>query len=114
MKIDFTMTYPCFVPMRSEAEPWTFSGGDDQAVAICTDGDLLSRFMSKNSDDKKWFRTTCEDAESMLTFLHRLEGATSKGKPITHVIIDPTDLALHVRTYPIGDFAQHVKKQADG
>jgi len=112
MKIDFTMTYPCFVSMRSPEEPWTFSSDGDQAVAIHTDYDLLNEFFSQQGQKKMLFRLKCETAEALIEFLSELKYVTSKGQPITHVIIDPSNLSRIVRCYPIPDFIQFLKSNS--
>lgn len=104
MKIDFTMTYPCFVGMRSPDEPWTFSGGEDQAVAVHTDEDLLRQFLETQGSATTVYRRVCDTPDALIQFLRDQQHATSKGKPITHVIVDPTDFSKFVRTYPIQDF----------
>lgn len=108
MKIDFTMTYPCFIPLRNFSEPWTFSSGDDQAIAIHTDSDLLNQFLTKQKAGVPYWSRPCNTKDELLAFLKQQKGATSKGLPITLVAIDPTDLTKLVRSYLIDDFIEHI------
>lgn len=111
MKIDFTITYPCFVPMRDPAEPWTFSSGDDKAVAIHSDPDLLNQFLSMGNAALPYYRRTCNTKDDLVAFLKEQKRATSKALPITLVAIDPTDLTRYVRSYPIDAFIDHVTSE---
>lgn len=109
--IDFTMTYPCFVPLRSNGIPYTFNAEGDNAVGIFTDDDLLSRFIaSLKPKPSRIGRIKVDNAEALRQLLLRCdETETPEGRVVSHVIIDPVG-GPKARTHSIRAFVQHLQQ----
>lgn len=107
MPIDFALNYPCYSPMRSPEEPYTFTAGDAQCVVLATDADLLRRFFHQQQAGRVLIRNTFETPAALADFLHECAGKEKRGTAITHVLVDPVDPPRPARCYPIVEFARH-------
>ena len=109
-RIDFEMTYPCFVPLRKDGSPFTFNAEGDDCIAIFTDDDLAQRFFeSSKIPSTHWMRASVEHGQALGELLRRFDGAEDNaGRTISHVLIDPSK--ARARTYRISEFADHVEE----
>ena len=105
--IDFSMTYPCFVPLRDESQPFTFTTDGDIAIALFSDEHLFEKFQ-KSVGRKLALRATMTTREGTVEFLRAHLCDTWNGKPVTHVLIDPDPDREHARCYSISEFVNHL------
>lgn len=110
-EIDFTMTYPCYCAVQPTGSPFTFNAEGDDCISIFSDGELLDSFFDNvNPNVQPRVRATIEDQEMLCDFLRSVDGQRiAKGRPVTHILIDPTVQARRARTYSIRAFVAHLE-----
>jgi len=106
MEIDFLMTYPCFVALSADGEPYTCNAEGDCCIAVFTDDDVFQQFVEEAGSAAT--SVQIENAKRLGDVLLSCKGSQPKGGGlVTHVIIDPTH-AKRARVYPIWDFVGHI------
>jgi hypothetical protein len=111
--IDFEMTYPCYSPIQPTGLPFTFAAGADQAIAVFTDKFILDRFFETMLPHAPKGSIGIKDGEWLGIWLRSIwRKPIAKGKPVTHVVFDPTFNAPKIRTYSIEEFIDHLEKAA--
>lgn len=109
--IDFLMTFPCYIPLRENGQPYTFNAEGVDAVAVFTDEDLQNRFFEQTSFqlDRLRIRATIPNSQYLSETLRKFDRCqTSSGRLLSHVLIDPS--GPRARTYSIAAFVAHLEQ----
>jgi hypothetical protein len=108
MSMDFTLTYPVYVPMRTAKLPWSVRFGEGRAVVVLTDVDLLNRFLQRNYGTSRRLRAVFGSGRGLFSYLTE---ALAEGWPtLTHVLLDPTDLGGVVRSCSLPAFLELIRR----
>ncbi len=105
---DFEMTYPCYAPIRPNGNPYIFEAAGKQAIAICTDEDVLNTFFEQMLPDVPFqMRAKFENGALLLEWLEHWHGQSpADGERITHLLIDPNPATTLASMHSIADFAR--------
>jgi hypothetical protein len=107
--IDFTITYPCFIPMLNESDPFTITADGDIAVVVCTDDDALNAFFDMATSGVRRLRLSITNRTSLISILKEGDGSANlAGNTITHLAIDPM-ASRRVRCHKISQFVHHLE-----
>lgn len=111
--INFEMTYPCYSPIQPNGVPYILEADGKNAIAICTDEDVLNNFFDQLVPDAPFkMRAKFDDKIALRDWLQQWLGQSlSEDEQITHLLIDPNFSLSIGRMYSIAAFTQHLEME---
>ncbi len=111
--VDFVMTYPCYLLLRSNAHPGSVVSRGDHCICLFTDRDLVETFYKGAYGDNSAGRSieviTMPDKPGLLEMLHSVESELAD-QGFSHLALDATP-GKRIACVLIREFIEHLDGQ---